>query len=104
MAMVPQNDIRLRTKLIIKRGSEFLVGKDLFGKLKFSPSPWDAWQTRDLETARSVARCIGGDLWLFNNVTRNAVPLTKGQDRKENDDGNFIFPLGNTVSGNSQHV
>ena len=75
MKIVPQNDIRLRTKLIIKRGSEFLVGRDMFGKLKFSPSPWDAWQTRDWETARSVARHIGGDLWLFNNVTREAVEL-----------------------------
>ena len=73
---MPRNDIRLRTRLIVKRGSMFLVGKDLFGKLRWSDSPYDAWYTRDMDVAENVAHAIGGDLWLFNNVIGEAVELS----------------------------
>ena len=72
---VNKNDIRLRTKLIIKRGPEFLVGKDLLGIMKWSTSPFEAWGTRCMEDAKEVARAVGGDLWLFNNVIGEAREL-----------------------------
>lgn len=64
-----RSDIRRSTGLIIKRGPEYLVGRILgSADLKWSISPWDAWRTRDRETAEAVARATGGDLWLFNPI------------------------------------
>ena len=55
--------------LIVKRGSEFLVGTILYSTdLRWSDSPWDAWATRSKDKAMKVARKTGGDLWLFNPV------------------------------------
>ena len=62
-------NIRTKTCLIIRRGSEFLVGTILYSTdLRWSSSPWDAWRTRDREKAEKLARVTGGDLWLFNPV------------------------------------
>ena len=62
-------NIRKCTVLIIKRGSMFLVGRIPYSReLRWSISPYDAWKTRERETAEKVARVIGGDLWLFNPV------------------------------------
>ena len=62
-------DIRLSTVLIIKRGSQFLVGRIPYSlEYRWSNSPYDAWRTRERDSARTVARCVGGDLWLFNPV------------------------------------
>lgn len=62
-------NIRKETRLIVRRGAEFLVGTILGGPdLKWSRSPWDAWGTREREKAKMVARRIGGELWLFNPV------------------------------------
>ena len=62
-------NIRKQTCLIIKRGSEYLVGTILYSTdLRWSRSPWDAWRTRDREKAKKLARVTGGDLWLFNPV------------------------------------
>ena len=37
-------DIRKETKLIIKRGNEYLVGLVMGGpELRWSTCPWDAW-------------------------------------------------------------
>ena len=69
------NDIRLRTKLIVKRGAEYLVGFDLLGIMKWSTSPYEAWSTRNRQDAEDVARKVGGDLWLFNNVIGEAREL-----------------------------
>ena len=73
------NDIRLRTKLIVRRGSEFLVGRDMLGIMKWSTSPFEAWGTRSRNDAEDVARMVGGDLWLFNNIVGEAVKLDEIQ-------------------------
>ena len=62
-------NIRKQTQLIIRRGAEFLVGTILYStELRWSRSPWDAWGTRDRETAERVAKVVEGDLWLWNPV------------------------------------
>jgi hypothetical protein len=62
-------NIRESTCLIIKRGSEFLVGRVLYSnKFRWSIYPWDAWKTRNRTRAENAARTTGGDLWLFNPV------------------------------------
>ena len=62
-------DIRLSTVLIVKRGSQFLVGRIPYSlEYRWSDSPYDAWRTRERDSARTVARRVGGDLWLFNPV------------------------------------
>ena len=62
-------NVRKCTVLIIKRGSQFLVGRIPYSmEYRWSDSPYDAWQTRERETASTVARRVGGDLWLFNPV------------------------------------
>lgn len=68
-------DIRLRTKLIIRRGNQWLVGRGITGDLVFSTSRYDAWWTRDRNDAADVARMVGGDVWLFNSVIGEAVML-----------------------------
>ena len=62
-------NIREQTRLIIKRGPEYLVGRVLgSAELRWSISAWDTWGTRSRESAERVARVTGGDLWLFNPV------------------------------------
>ena len=70
-------DIRGQTKLIIKRGNEYLVGLVMGGpELRWSTCPWDAWWTRNPEEAQQVARKTGGDVWLFNPVAGTAREST----------------------------
>ena len=65
-----KDDIRRATCCIVRRNGEYLVGKVLYSQdLRWSGSPYDAWQTRDAETAKNVAHMLGGDLWLFNPPT-----------------------------------
>lgn len=64
-----KTDIRLLTRVIIKRGAQFLVGTIVFSdELRWSDSPYDAWWTRDMRDALKMAKKTGGDLWLFNPV------------------------------------
>ena len=64
-----KGDIRKATGLIIRKGSEFLVGRICFSQeLRWSISPWDAWMTRDTDAARRVAEKVGGEIDLFNPV------------------------------------
>ena len=75
-----KGDIRKKTGLIIRKGSEYLVGAILYSTdLRWSRSPWDAWRTRDREKAEKLARVTGGDLWLFNPV---AGQLREVQDER----------------------
>lgn len=68
-AEVKEMDIRRKTVLIVRRGTEFLVGTILYSTdLRWSSSPWDAWGTRNREAAEKVARKVNGDLWLWNPV------------------------------------
>ena len=56
--------------LIVKRGAEYLVGRIPYSQeFRWSRSAYDAWGTRDRESARKVARATGGDVWLWNPVT-----------------------------------
>lgn len=62
-------NIRKQTCLIIRRGSEYLVGTILYSTdLRWSRSPWDAWRTRDREKAEKIAKVTGGDMMLFNPI------------------------------------
>ena len=67
-------DIREKTCLIIKKGSEFLVGTICFSTdLRWSIYASDAWQTRDKKIAEMVANKVGGEIMLYNpviNMTR----------------------------------
>ena len=64
-----KGDIRKKTGLIIRKGSEYLVGAILYSTdLRWSSSPWDAWITRNTEAARRVAEKVGGEMVLFNPV------------------------------------
>ena len=62
-------DIRTQTGIIIKRGTEFLVGTICYSKeLRWTTSPWEAWRTRSRKEAEAVAAKVGGEMWLFNPV------------------------------------
>ena len=66
-----KDDIRKATCLIIRKNNEYLVGTILYSTdLRWSISPYDAWQTRDIEKARRIARVTGGTMMLFNPVAR----------------------------------
>ena len=64
-------NIRTKTVLIVQREGEYLVGR-IFGShdLRWSKSPWDAWNTREKEAAQFVARMVGGKVMLFNPVSK----------------------------------
>jgi len=62
-----KQDIRLKTCLVVSKQNKYLVGfSGVF--LRWSDSPWEAWQTRDKKAARKVADKIGGTLALFNPI------------------------------------
>jgi len=61
-------DIRTKTALIVERSGEYLVAFSIF--LRWSNSKYDAWQTRNVNTARMVANKVNGRLMLFNPITR----------------------------------
>ena len=74
-------NIRRKTQLIVKRGSEYLVGRILGSKdLRWSRSPWDAWGTRNREAAEYWARRTGGDLWLFNPIAGQLREVKRNED------------------------
>ena len=65
-----KNGLKKATVLIVKRGAVFLVARIPYSKeYRWSASAYDAWQTRDKEDAKDVAKRVGGDLWLFNPPT-----------------------------------
>lgn len=70
-------DIRKCTVVIIKRGAEYLVGRIPYSlEYRWSKSPYDAWTTRERDTARKVARRVGGDLWLWNPIAGQLKEIT----------------------------
>ena len=70
-------DVRTKTGIIVKRGSEFLVARQIgTGVMKWSNSPYDAWITRNRETAKRIAQRLGGDLFLFNPVVGQMREMT----------------------------
>jgi hypothetical protein len=61
-------DIRTKTTLIVERDGDYLQGLSIY--LRWSQSPYDAWNTRNIEAAQLVADKVGGTLMLFNPVVR----------------------------------
>lgn len=66
-----KDDIRRATCVIIRKNHEYLVGTILYSTdLRWSSSPYDAWQTRDVVKARKIALKTGGTMMLWNPVVR----------------------------------
>lgn len=64
-----RDELRKKTVLIIRKNGKYLVGRQIYdGPLVWSLSRWDAWRTRDRETARRIARATGGVTILFNPI------------------------------------
>lgn len=64
-------DIRTKTCIIIRKDGEYLVGTVLYSTdLRWSASPYDAWQTRRKEDAQRVAGKVGGEMVLFNPIVK----------------------------------
>ena len=64
-----RNDIRLQTVLIIRKGNEYLSGRNLLtGQLIWRQDYSDAWKTRIRAAAQSIAEKTGGEIYLFNPV------------------------------------
>ena len=62
-------DIRLQTCVIIRKNSEYLVGRVLGSNdLRWSTSPHDAWRTRNRRDAEDMAKRVGGITMLFNPI------------------------------------
>ena len=79
-------NIRKCTVLIVKRGSQFLVGRIPYSlEFRWSDSAYDAWSTRSREAAEDVAKLIGGDLWLFNPVVGQLREIKNKEERAIND-------------------
>lgn len=75
-----RTDIRSKTGLIIRKDGEYLVGTICYSTdLRWSISPWDAWITRDTETARKVADRVGGEIMLFNPVAGQIRKIREGR-------------------------
>lgn len=71
-----KDDIRKKTCLIIRKNGEYLVARVSISRdLKWSNSPYDAWQTRDREQAEDLARKTGGIVMLFNPVVNQLKVL-----------------------------
>ena len=62
------NYLRRKTVLVVQKDGLFLVGLDIFGKLNWSRSIYDAWSTRNIDDACAVAKKVCGGLWLFNPI------------------------------------
>ena len=62
------------TCLIIRKDGKYLVGRDMFGRFKWSNDLWDAWQTRIRANARSVHEKTGGEILLFNPAIGKVMP------------------------------
>ena len=64
-----QDEIRKKTCLIIRKNERYLKGWNMLtNKIEWTWSAYEAWKTRDRETAENVARATGGVLVLFNPI------------------------------------
>ena len=61
--------IRRKTCLIIRKNGRYLKGRSMLtNEVEWTWSAYEAWKTRDRETAENVARATGGVLVLFNPI------------------------------------
>lgn len=71
-------NIRKKTCLIVRKNNQYLVGWNcVMGCLNWSTSQYDAWRTRDKNTAEYVAMRTGGTLMLFNPIV-NQIAVYQG--------------------------
>ena len=64
-----RNEIRRKTCVIIRKHGLYLAGRDwITDGLRWTWSTYEAWKTRDIETAREIARRTGGIMVLFNPI------------------------------------
>jgi len=69
-------DIRLYTRVIIRKNGLYLQGKCvLSGELIWCQSMYDAWWTRDAKLARNVALKTGGTAMLWNPIVRKVAVM-----------------------------
>ena len=74
-------DIRKYTFCIIKRGRLYLKGLDLFGHPDWTQYTYDAWRTRNLDTALRISWKFNGSVNLFNTVVGQVAPLKRAQEQ-----------------------
>ena len=58
-------------KYIVCKGRQYLVGipyEDL-AYMRYSPSPYDAWKSKEFDKAIRIAKRIGGKVMKFNQLT-----------------------------------
>lgn len=66
-----KEELRRQTCVIIRKNGEYLVSRILgSNELRWSNSPYEAWTTRNVETARDIARRTGGIMVLWNPIVR----------------------------------
>lgn len=71
-----RDDLRRKTAIIIRKNGEYLVGREIYdGPLRWSRDRYDAWRTRDRETARRIARVTGGVTVLFNPIIGRTMEI-----------------------------
>lgn len=64
-----KSDIRLQTVLIIRKGNNYLIARcPLTGRLIWRQDYSDAWRTRIIAKAKSIADKTGGEVYLFNPI------------------------------------
>lgn len=72
--------IRKKTKIVVCRDRQYLVGATDYGQLIWSRYLYDAWGTRHIRDAVRVARKVGGQLILFNSVTGETEMISNDND------------------------
>lgn len=73
-------DIRKSTCIIVERNGYYLVAADVFGNIRWSRSPYDAYRIRQKMIAYKLAWRVGGSALLFNPI----VGKTKSLNREVN--------------------
>lgn len=68
--------IRRLTAVIVERDRKYLSGIcQVTGKIIWSNSAYDAWSTRNLDTAMRIAWKVGGSIRLFNPIVGKVKKL-----------------------------
>ena len=76
-------DIRLLTRLIVRRDGEYLNGEAGLLGTQWRNSPYDAWWTRDRMEAFRVAWKYRGTVMLFNPAVGRVKELPLRMERAQ---------------------